>query len=86
MCSGTSVPTLPFDVLLDVFFLLDILLQFNLGVRNAGEYKDNRKYITMNYLKGSFLFDLLTSIPVSVSSTKSNYTRHSQKLFRFFSI
>jgi hypothetical protein len=37
------VPTLCFDVVLDICFLLDILVQFNSAVRVAGEYIDDRK-------------------------------------------
>ena len=60
-----SVPTLYFDCTLDAFFLLDILLSFNLGVIYQGQYYDDRRWVAWNYLKGSFFFDVFTSIPVS---------------------
>ncbi len=59
------MPTLCFDVVLDICFLLDILVQFNSAVRVAGEYIDDRKKVAWVYLKGGFWFDALTSFPVS---------------------
>ena len=62
----TFVPTLYFDVILDVFFLLDIVVSFNLGFfDHGGDYIDDRKKVALAYMKGSFLFDLITSFPVS---------------------
>jgi hypothetical protein len=59
------IPTLPFDCLLDCFFLVDIIITFNTGVITMGAYVDNRWEVTKMYLKSSFLFDCFTSIPVS---------------------
>jgi CRP-like cAMP-binding protein len=59
------VVTLPFDCLLDCFFLMDIILTFNTGVIHMGEYIDDRGEVTKLYLKGGFWFDVVTSIPVS---------------------
>ena len=56
----TAIPTLPFDTLLDTFFLLDIILNFNTGVYVAGEYIDDRWKIAVIYMKGMFLFDFTT--------------------------
>jgi len=62
----TFVPTLYFDVILDVFFLLDIVVSFNLGFFDlAGDYVDDRRKVAVAYIKGSFFFDLVTSFPVS---------------------
>ena len=59
------MPTLIIDTLLDCFFILDILVNFNLAILSGGEVVDDRKTVTMQYLKGSFTFDLFTSFPVS---------------------
>jgi len=59
------VQTLIFDCILDCFFLIDILLTFNTGVVSMGDYIDNRRVVTLMYLKSDFLFDCVTSIPVS---------------------
>ena len=58
-------PTLWADTVLDIFFLLDIVVNFNNGVITRGEYYDSHVYVTKNYLCGFFLFDVLTSVPVS---------------------
>ena len=59
-------PTLYLDVLVDSFFLAEILLQFFTGVYVAGgDYIDSLPRVAALYLKGWFLPDLLTSIPVS---------------------
>ena len=60
--------TLAFDTFVDIFFLLDILLTFNTGFikfESGGEYVDNRIEVAKAYLQGSFLFDVVTSFPVS---------------------
>ena len=50
----TLVPTLYFDTALDVFFLLDILYNFNLGIiLPGGEYVDDRRLVAWQYLKGA---------------------------------
>ena len=59
------VPTLEFDCVLDTFFLLDIVYNFCVGVIVQQDYYDDPRWIAMNYLRGAFLFDLCTSIPVS---------------------
>jgi len=58
-------PTLIFDVLLDCFFLLDILYNFSTGNIIAGEYEDEWAVVAMRYLRGGFAFDVFTSFPVS---------------------
>jgi len=59
------VLTLRFDVVLDICFLIDIMVQFNSAVRVEGEYIDDRKKVAWVYFKGGFWFDALTSFPVS---------------------
>ena len=64
------VPTMEMDMFVDVFFLLDIILNFNMGrlgerSGGGGEYDDDRWSVSKRYLRGFFLFDLVTSIPVS---------------------
>ena len=61
----TILPTLPFDVVVDCFFLLDILVTLNTGLLINGEYIDDRWAVTKAYLKGMFFFDVTTSFPVS---------------------
>jgi hyperpolarization activated cyclic nucleotide-gated potassium channel 2 len=59
-------PTLYFDVILDIFFLLDIVVAFNTGVKITGDYIDDRKTVAKIYvMSGALLFDLVTSFPVS---------------------
>ena len=60
-----QVPTLYFDCLLDAFFLLDIVYTFNVGVFYQRDYYDSRWWVAKNYAKGSFLFDVITSVPGS---------------------
>jgi len=61
-----TVPTLYFDVLLDCFFLLDIIYNFNVGIiLPGGDYIDGRQEVAIQYLRGMFTFDVVTSFPVS---------------------
>lgn len=41
----TEMPTLAFDALIDVFFLVDILVTFNSGIIVSGEYIDDRRQV-----------------------------------------
>ena len=59
------VPTLFFDLLVDTFFLLDIIFSFSVGVVHQGKYIDDWRWVAKNYLTGSFLFDVCTSVPIS---------------------
>ena len=58
-------PTLDFDFVLDIFFLVDILMNFNMGYIEMGQYVDGRWAVFKNYVKGYFAFDCATSFPVS---------------------
>jgi len=59
----------PFDpccqVAVDSYFLFDIFLTFFVGVYKNGHYYDSLKWVAMNYVKSMFIFDLITSFPVS---------------------
>ena len=59
------MPTLYFDLLVDSFFMADIVLTFCMGVVHQGKYMDEWRWVAKHYLKTSFLFDLCTSIPIS---------------------
>jgi len=59
-------PTLPFDMFVDLFFLIEVVLTFFTGTTIAGEYSDSLHKVAGRYLKsGAFVFDLITSLPVS---------------------
>ena len=58
-------PTLEFDILVDSFFIFQIIVTFVIGVYKKGEYNDSYGTVAGIYLRGSFLFDVVTSIPVS---------------------
>eukprot|EP00277_Geminigera_cryophila_P031224 CAMPEP_0173059610 /NCGR_PEP_ID=MMETSP1102-20130122/2097_1 /TAXON_ID=49646 /ORGANISM="Geminigera sp., Strain Caron Lab Isolate" /LENGTH=236 /DNA_ID=CAMNT_0013925667 /DNA_START=43 /DNA_END=750 /DNA_ORIENTATION=+ len=59
-------PTLEFDVFLDAFFLFEIIVNFFIGIEQNGMYIDEHKQVILTYIQGSFVFDLLTSIPGSI--------------------
>ena len=58
-------PTLWFDFALDLFFLVDIIMNFNIGYIQMGLYVDNRWEVARHYFRGYFVFDCVTSFPVS---------------------
>ena len=43
----TEMPTLAFDALIDVFFLVDILVTFNSAIIVSGEYIDDRRQVCL---------------------------------------
>lgn len=55
-----------------VFFIADIVLNFSTTYLNPiGEEIFDRKKIAINYLKGSFVVDLLSSLPIEYIAPKS---------------
>ena len=54
-----------FDLIIDSIFICDIVLTFNSTYyrEQDGLLETSRKQITINYLKGWFFLDLITSIP-----------------------
>ena len=59
------LPTLPIDIVLDCFFIIDIFVHFNTAIMVNGELVDKRWLVAKSYLQGWFIFDVATSIPVS---------------------
>ncbi len=57
-----------FEILVDLFFALDIFLMFFSEYEDpkSGEHVTNFKLIARNYLRGSFFFDILAAIPFSI--------------------
>ena len=58
-----------FVLVIDIFFSLDILINFNTAILindEVMELEDDRKEIACIYLKGWFLIDLLSVIPFDV--------------------
>ena len=53
------------DIIINILFIIDILVQFNTSFYNAeGEEIRDRKEIATRYMfKGMFIFDFLSSIP-----------------------
>ena len=54
-----------FDIICDLWFILDLVLSFNTGYKEKGILHMERKQIIVNYMKGWFIFDLASSIPYS---------------------
>jgi hyperpolarization activated cyclic nucleotide-gated potassium channel 2 len=49
----------------DIFFIVDMFLNFFTGFYKEGILMMSRKVIVTNYLKGWFLFDFISSFPYS---------------------
>jgi len=60
-----AMPTLPFDMFVDCYFLMDIVMTFFVGIWLEGKYVDEHRVVAWTYAKGSFCFDFFTSFPVS---------------------
>ena len=52
-----------FEQIMDIYFMVDIFVQFNTGFYNKGNLVRNRKEIVINYLKTWFILDLMASFP-----------------------
>eukprot|EP00286_Rhodomonas_abbreviata_P000318 CAMPEP_0181290624 /NCGR_PEP_ID=MMETSP1101-20121128/1514_1 /TAXON_ID=46948 /ORGANISM="Rhodomonas abbreviata, Strain Caron Lab Isolate" /LENGTH=1212 /DNA_ID=CAMNT_0023394923 /DNA_START=415 /DNA_END=4052 /DNA_ORIENTATION=- len=64
LCDGDII-LLKFNVFVDTFFVFEILFNFFVGVWYKGEYCDSLAIIAYCYIKGRFIFDVLTSMPTS---------------------
>lgn len=69
-------PLYIFEKLIDVFFLLDIILNFLTPILDRYEFITDHSIIAIKYLKGWFFVDFLTIIPfeeiISFSDTSNN--------------
>ena len=61
---GEGLPTETWDIIVDLWFILEILLTFVTGVYADGCYYDDMRTVAVKYIgSGGFFFDLLTSVP-----------------------
>lgn len=49
----------------DIFFIFDLMLNFNTGFYKEGILITNRRDIVVEYLRGWFFFDFISSFPYS---------------------
>jgi len=54
-----------FEVMIDLWFIMEIFMNFFTGYFERGALIMNRKKIIKNYLQGWFLIDLFSSMPIS---------------------
>lgn len=72
-----------FEKLIDVYFMIDILVNFNLAFsKKSGGYETNRFKIACKYLRTYFFIDLLTSIPIGWIMESSGNNVNINKFFR----
>eukprot|EP00290_Baffinella_frigidus_P036531 CAMPEP_0180307770 /NCGR_PEP_ID=MMETSP0988-20121125/28054_1 /TAXON_ID=697907 /ORGANISM="non described non described, Strain CCMP2293" /LENGTH=839 /DNA_ID=CAMNT_0022291127 /DNA_START=42 /DNA_END=2560 /DNA_ORIENTATION=- len=62
---NSDIPIPELDMFIDCFFMVEIILTFFIGITHHGEYCDDIRVIAPVYLKSTFVFDLVTSLPVS---------------------
>ncbi|ETI56281.1 hypothetical protein L917_01020 [Phytophthora nicotianae] len=76
----------PFETVLDVFFLIDIILTFNTAVEKDGSIRYNRRLVAETYLKTWFAVDLIAALPYGYIFTEDGHysatLRKSVKLLR----
>lgn len=66
---GTKV----FEVIQDIYFMLDLLISFNTGVVEEGRLIVDRKEAIFIYIKFWFWVDLLSTIPLSLILSPEEY-------------
>ena len=54
-----------FEYIIDSFFMIDILVNFNTGYYKKGNLIMQRKYIVLNYVISWFFLDFFASLPYS---------------------
>jgi hypothetical protein len=64
-CTGMLSIVVIFGCFVEIFFLIDLaLIGFNTGYYDKGVLIMNRQKISANYLKGTFLLNLVSSAPI----------------------
>lgn len=64
-----TLPTLYFDVFVDIWFFVDVILNFFTGIYNPGDaaYEDRLSVVAPRYVtSGHFFFDAVTTTPVGL--------------------
>jgi hypothetical protein len=58
------------DIVIDSIFILDVILNFFTAFEDeTGEIITNKKLIVINYMKGWFLLDVVSSVPITLISS-----------------
>ena len=66
LCAPRNMALMKFDVFLDCFFLLEIVLKFFTGVWIEGHYHDEMLVVAKQYAASGLWFDIITSVPVTI--------------------
>lgn len=66
LCETGNTSLVKFDVFIDCFFVVEIMLKFFTGVWMQGTYHDRLNKVAYQYATTSLCFDCLTSMPVTV--------------------
>lgn len=61
--TGNETAWAAFEVIQDFFFIIDLLINFNMGEYEKGEKVMERKQAVIIYLKTWFLIDFVSSFP-----------------------
>ena len=61
--SSRANPLVIIDLMVDLMFIADILINFRTTYLHNGEVVMNQKMIAINYIKGWFLIDTVAAIP-----------------------
>ena len=64
----TVPPTLYMDMVVDIFFLIDIVVSFCTGFIRDGKYEDSWPMVAKHYLAHGFLFDVVVMASCEPSS------------------
>ncbi|XP_060563287.1 potassium voltage-gated channel subfamily H member 7-like [Ruditapes philippinarum] len=61
--SSTANPLVIIDLIVDLMFIADILINFRTTYLHNGEVVTNQKKIAINYVKGWFVIDTIAAVP-----------------------
>ena len=83
----SSLTILILEQVMDIFFILDLFLNFNVIVKKGDQFLTSRRAIAKNYLKTFFFLDVVTSIPFSfiLDFSKNNFSGVN-KLLRLYKL
>lgn len=87
---GRADPLVIVDLIVDLMFIADILINFRTTYVENGEVVSDKQKIAVNYVKGWFVIDTIAAIPFDLllfgSGTTEVRTCHCQYCFVVFSL
>jgi CRP-like cAMP-binding protein len=76
----TTGPFLAVEIIFDILFIIDLFVNFRTAYSDSGELVTDSRLIAINYCRGWFLLDFMSSLPTTLITMGSNASGQTQSL------